>query len=301
MGLFGDILGGFIGVGNYMNQATANQQNYQLGLQQLDWNKKSWEQSYNFGLDQFNYQKQQNLLTQSREDNAVQRRVADLKAAGLSPTLAAGSPAGATTVSTAGSVSPGNYQAPQKQAAQMGSLGSMDGIISLLTMKKNFEKMDYENQVLQAQKSNIEAQTKNTELQTEFLPIVNAIRLGEYGNDVKDLASRLDLNDAQLSKIVADISATTASTALTSQNLKESMYNYDKYSAVGVPTNAPASVKTATSGFSAAKQLWDKIGNFEWKRPDTPKEWKEKLRKRGFTESEIEQAYQEYLLHGGKK
>jgi hypothetical protein len=43
--------------------------------------------------DEKKYDRQQAQLMRDREDNAVQRRVNDLKLAGLSPTLAAGSPA----------------------------------------------------------------------------------------------------------------------------------------------------------------------------------------------------------------
>lgn len=55
-----------------------------------------------FRDDVFQYNKDQNALAQEREDNAAQRRAADLEAAGINPLLAAGSPA------QAGSMSAGN-------------------------------------------------------------------------------------------------------------------------------------------------------------------------------------------------
>lgn len=69
------------------------------GLINNEYNKEQNEWNKRFAREQFDYQKQLNQTIMDREDTAVQRRAADLEAAGLSKTLAAGSSAQASTMS----------------------------------------------------------------------------------------------------------------------------------------------------------------------------------------------------------
>ena len=131
----GQAIGGLV---QTIGNGIINAKNLKHQKEVFNWQKEQQAWANQFAKDQFEYQKQQNDLTRQREDNAIQRRQADLKQAGLNP-LSAGDSGGASAQTMAGSTMSGGSQ--QGTAPQMEQLTGLDNIfqsvMNIMTQKQN--------------------------------------------------------------------------------------------------------------------------------------------------------------------
>nr|WEW54437.1 MAG: DNA pilot protein [Microvirus Sku113] len=134
------------------------------------------------------------MVQLDREDNALQRKVADARKAGINPFYALGG-----TGSAAGAVA-GNFQAPTQQAPQM----NFDALTtSIMDVLSNID-------LKQSQSKNIQADTLKKEAET-----------GKITIDTMLSTKAIDLTDAQINKLQAEYSQILASTNLTEKQIQQ--------------------------------------------------------------------------------
>lgn len=231
-------------------QATADQ-NYALALG----GKDLAERTLNWNKEQADLAQKNQAIVWGREDTAVQRRAADLKAAGINPLLAAGSSAQTTGPISASSVSAPST-VPQKEHVPLPS-GFGDRLaqaMSIIQMQKNFARQDSELELLRLQQlktlaegANIEENTYGTTLTNQRLAFENELLSQRWDMEVGDYGRRSGLSDQQIEQMKTNIE---------SSNLKQAVdrYNFGIYQREGIPTDATPRMKEA-----GAKSILDKI------------------------------------------
>lgn len=141
-------------------------------------NKKNNERNYDLQKDKLRYDKNLQREIFNREDNSIQRRVADLTSAGLSPVLAAGSGAGAGSVVAT--------TAPQKTYTPLNSQDRLSQLamnaMQLMTMQQNIEQSQSQielnkHQAKQADASVEQSQANATLSKTKAAEVAHNIKM----------------------------------------------------------------------------------------------------------------------------
>lgn len=153
-------------------------------------NALGWSQdakNYELQKEQYEYQKGLQERMFQREDNAVQRRVSDLKAAGLSPVLAAGQPAGAGPVI--------QTKAPQSNIKYQ-NLSNYMGIAGML---KALEKQSVDIEIGKQQKDLIESQIDYVKEQKFSQTLANKLNVDtmRYQKIIKAAQAVINQKDAE--------------------------------------------------------------------------------------------------------
>lgn len=145
-----------------------------------------------FAQKQFDYQKQLNTLQMQREDNAVQRRAADLQAAGMNRLMAAGSSAEAGGMTTfSGSAN--------QQASQMNIESNPQILAAMIQQAREanagIAQTKAQTDLIKAQTATEEMRTENISIDSWLKKITGAKTKEEKKRIMQEIINMKDEND----------------------------------------------------------------------------------------------------------
>lgn len=167
----GDLLSGIASLIDVTNGAImsgynwfSNERAYKASREDSAWSKKLALWNAYQQQREFDYAKDIQNQIFEREDNSVQRRVADLEKAGLSKTLAAGSGAGAGSVVSTHLSNVGN----PTSNVQKPSLTFQNSLLDVLKGVEEIKGIKEQINVAKEQKNRIKAETDSINLENEI-------------------------------------------------------------------------------------------------------------------------------------
>ena len=194
--------GGLLGVASGI---TGDVLNYKIGKDNL-----------NLQQQNLDYQKSVQGITWNREDNAVQRRVADLKAAGLNPVLAAGTAANSGPIVST--------QAPQRESITLGNKTELlNAAMNLLRMKQDISTSVAQQKYLEAQKNQSDSATRLNDIQTDIKTHDLSIYQGT-GKGISSTSSGIPRTLSELMAMLNNIKGPSTLVAQAQQDLKIKFY-----------------------------------------------------------------------------
>lgn len=194
----------------------------------------------------FEYQKQLQQQIFMREDNAVQRRVKDLQAAGLSPVLAAGSAAG-----TGGTVSINAPQMGQMPDVSSAAKTAMD----LITQKQQIAMSEQQIQLLEKQAQKIDSDVALNKINSlRGLADIDLTRAKRTGQDYDNMIRRIDAQNSTDTGVGHDSS-------VVGRTIKDAYGVVNQIKAISDPVRrqVDASQRNATFRYNSKTQKWEKI------------------------------------------
>lgn len=146
------------------------------------WNDKN----YNNQQAQQAYERELQQTIFDREDNAVQRRVADLKAAGLNPVLAAGSAAQAGQAIS--------LTTPQRQGQTLGSMAAMELMRSQADIARTKAETAFVNANTRAVDENLRLRSRGLDLEERRIDVQEA----QFNRSMEAQLRQIGINQSTL-------------------------------------------------------------------------------------------------------